>query len=501
MAPDLLATGGAPVAGLDYDDDHVLHAPSLRFAVAADPFGHTGGGAADPKEDARRLIAAVDAALARRADADVEALEIDLVHSCCDKYVTLSPGGFHVLQHHHAADVTPARVAAWLGFAARRITGSLSLAVPTLPRTKASASPAAREEEEERLRRVELPAMARADSISLRLGDARLAVPSAAAGSFTALSELLLSQVRIEPGGADEFNLGRLLSAACCPRLRRLRLEHITGLAVLRVAAAATLEEVALDCLTDMTDDDGDAAAAEAGARVSAPVLETLACPYLCHPDRLQLDGAAESVRRLEDIAVFTHGYPGQNDAAVALLRRCAAAHSLQVKISPFDQAYGGKDPEEMMSVVSQLSNIISLNIDAERAPHIEASIAKFISRCSRVERISVDIGKMSHRCFSSGEGEWDDKISLEHLREANITGFRPSEQGARLVKLMIAGAPALQRMTVKYARKGLDDGNLPCDRGHWALCETSGSSKRRVYEWMPVKETGEECSHILSKF
>ncbi|CAL4898955.1 unnamed protein product [Urochloa decumbens] len=422
-----------------------------------------------------------------------------------------------IIQHHHAADVTPARVAAWLGFAARRATGSFSLAVPTLPRTKASASPAAREEEEERLRRVELPATARAESMSLRLGDARLAIPVAGAGAFSALGELLLSQIRIEPGGADEVNLGRLLSAASCPRLRRLRLEHITGLAALRVAgAAATLEEVALDCLTDMTALELDAPGlrtlrvtgccrmmdgeAGAGARVSAPVLETLACPYLCHPDRLRLDGA-ESVRRLEEIAVYTHGYPGQNDAAVALLRRCAVAHSLEVKISPLDQAYGGKDPEEMMSTVPQLPNIISLNIDAERAPHIEASIAKFISRCSKVERISVDIGKMSHRCFSHGEGEWDDKISLEHLREANITGFRPSEQGASLVKLMIAGAPALERMTVKYSGKGLDDGSLPCDRGHWAPCGSSGSSKRRVYEWTPVKETGEEGSHILSKF
>ncbi|CAN6343089.1 unnamed protein product [Urochloa humidicola] len=65
------------IVGLDYSDDHILHAPSLRFAVTPNPFG-AGTGAKDT-DDGRRLVAAVDAALKRRAAAadgdDVDDLE------------------------------------------------------------------------------------------------------------------------------------------------------------------------------------------------------------------------------------------------------------------------------------------------------------------------------------------------------------------------------------------------------------------------------------------
>ena len=69
------------IVGFDYDADHVLRAPSLRFAVKPDPYG--AGTSRKDTEDGRRLITAVDAALARRADggSDVEDLEINFVYA------------------------------------------------------------------------------------------------------------------------------------------------------------------------------------------------------------------------------------------------------------------------------------------------------------------------------------------------------------------------------------------------------------------------------------
>jgi len=90
-----------------------------------------------------------------------------------------------------------------------------------------------------------MPTSARAETMSLSLGNASLAVPAAGAGAFAALSDLLLIHARNEPNGTDdERNLGRLLLASCCPRLRRLHLQHIAGLSALHCAAPATLEEL-----------------------------------------------------------------------------------------------------------------------------------------------------------------------------------------------------------------------------------------------------------------
>ena len=101
------------IVGLNYDDGHVLHARTLRFAVTPNPFG-AGAGLKDT-EDGRRLIAAVDAALARRASSggDVEELEINFVYSSRrNRYIDMASGGQYLFRHGHAAGVTSAHVAA-----------------------------------------------------------------------------------------------------------------------------------------------------------------------------------------------------------------------------------------------------------------------------------------------------------------------------------------------------------------------------------------------------
>ncbi|RLN00652.1 hypothetical protein C2845_PM06G30030 [Panicum miliaceum] len=103
------------IVGLDYDADHVLRAPSLRFAVKPDPYA--AGTSPKDTEDGRRLIAAVDAALARRADggSDVEDLEINFVYATPrNRYLggDMTSGGWYLFRHGHAADITSDHVAA-----------------------------------------------------------------------------------------------------------------------------------------------------------------------------------------------------------------------------------------------------------------------------------------------------------------------------------------------------------------------------------------------------
>nr|CAB3462202.1 unnamed protein product [Digitaria exilis] len=242
------------IVGLNYSDDHVLHSLSLRFSVTANPFG-AGTGVKDT-DDARRLISAVDAALALRSGTDMDDLEINFVYSSPrNRYIDMNSGGFYLFRHGHAADITSAHLAAWLRFAARHVTRRFTLAVPVPPRhatkKKTATSAAAPPLPPERKLYAEMPSTARSETMSLTLGNATLAVP--VAGAFHALADLHLSHARIVPTSSDEVNLSRLLSAASCPALRRLRLEHVAGLAALRLRpAAAGLEELRLDHVRDM---------------------------------------------------------------------------------------------------------------------------------------------------------------------------------------------------------------------------------------------------------
>ncbi|CAN6343093.1 unnamed protein product [Urochloa humidicola] len=483
--------------GLDYSEDHVLHAASLRFAVKD----------MEDTEESRRLIAAVDAALARRA-ADVEDLEINFVYgSPLNFFIDLSDVGWYLFRHGHAADITPEHVAAWLRFAAARVTGRFTLAVPAPPPvviggTRAAVDPAVRKLS------AELPASARAQAMSLNMGGAALAVPAAAA--FGALTDLALSHARVEPGGADERNLGELLSASSCPRLRRLRLERVAGLATLRLRAAATLEELRLERLRELTALELDAPGLRAlhgdqcfrlmdggsTARVSAPALETLAWAEVCPPEGLQLD--APSVRRLDKIFLYSHTPDDEdwNAGAVGLLQQCTAVDSLRVIIAPFQTiGFGIEDIKERMSCVPVLGNLtnLTIHVDGGRWHKLKATISGLVAKCSRVQCLSIDIKSANDSCSTPGclcKLEDDPTISLEHLREAKITGFGSSSYHRSLVQLMIAGAPALEKMTVEFIKAPLsqrqqnDDSedlgfNMPC-KGQWS----PGHGDVTIYEW-----------------
>jgi len=56
-------------------------------------------------------------------------------------------------------------------------------------------------------------------------------------------------------------------------------------------------------------------------------------------------------------------------------------------------EAKNWRDMEEMMSPVPQLPRITNLTIDAQWQ-HLESSIAKLIAKCTRIERLSIDISK-----------------------------------------------------------------------------------------------------------
>ncbi|KAL6623300.1 hypothetical protein ACP70R_033179 [Stipagrostis hirtigluma subsp. patula] len=415
------------------------NAINLRFTVGEKPRTYS---EVDDADDARRLIDGASAVLARRAGGgpDVEDVEMSFVYSSKDNTYHEGPeedGPYSIHSY-----ITSEHVAAWLLFAAHRVTRRFTLAVPTLPKQgrrapegddddeghqqeaqAVAAEEAVQEEEEaaaatasERVLLAELPCTARAEQLSLTLGKAILTVPST--GDFHALTDLLLSHARLYAGRGDDLRLGHLLSSPCCPRLRRAQLSYITGLTTLRLAAAGTLEELRLRNILDLRTLDVDApglrvlAVKDCGsyamkaATILAPRLQALGCGHMGPAEKLRFAGAA-SLRRIDDLVVWTHRLPREhgesdNSAAVWFLRHCTTVSHLGVR----------------------------LNMSMWPPEHFECSDTS---------------------CICDHPKGWEDhKISLQHLRNIEIRGYHQQlDSHRRLVQLLLASAPILERMTV----------------------------------------------------
>ncbi|CAN6356317.1 unnamed protein product [Urochloa humidicola] len=552
------------------------NAVTLRFAVGSEPrkYRYT---QAD-RDDARRLIAITNAVLVSRAGGpDIEDLHVSFIYSSEDHI------GYN-FRHYHAADITSDHVASWLGFAARRVVGRVTLAVPTVPKKRryypypvvgdedeeggneeeededdavAAASEEEEEEEEgeekqvwqpmaeyeyddereeERVLLAELPSSMRAREMSLALGKAILTVPTAGAGSFDALTDVLLSHAKVDAGG--DVRLGSLFSSSCCPRLKKLQLRYIDGLTELCLDAAGTLSELRVDHLHGLQALEVVAPGLRVlgingcfwitSARFSAPRLETLACDQLCPAERLSFNGAA-SVRRVEDLHL-SHVFlrPKNNEwkdeedenlsAAVWLLRHCTAMDQLQVEIVwphfwPSQKKQLGEevDFEDNMMHVPQLSNMRNLKIIFQwtYGHPIGATTTKLITKCPELEDLSIEIRSSTddcsvQNCICNQPKGWQcQKLPLERLRNVDFRYFEPYNSQIQLVSLFLTKAPALERLTLVLHTRMYEGSvpvpiKIPCYGGCWLPIAWKTDIELRItvpikYEWTRLRREGED--------
>jgi hypothetical protein len=214
---------------------------------------------------------------------------------------------------------------------------------------------------------------------------------------------------------------------------------------------------------------------------------------------------AMASVRRLEKLYLSSHGFPpesGQycNQDTAWLLERCAAAETLDVNISaPTPQAENAGGTADLIGLLPHLPAVTDLSIEVwvtvclapgHRLGH---SAARLVARCGGLRRLWVAFFNQYHEpcedpdCFCSSPVQ--EMEVMEHLVEAKIVGFRPLEDQMSLVQMLLAKAPALERMTVQFEWSEEDDGEnpLPCERGCWARATTTGSDGQPAYEWTPT--------------
>ncbi|KAL6643956.1 hypothetical protein ACP70R_018722 [Stipagrostis hirtigluma subsp. patula] len=493
-------------------------ATALRFNVGRNPKVRT---SAAVESDARRLIAAADAAVTQRAGGpDVEDLEISFIYASDDSRY-LGSG---------AANMASAHVAAWLRFASRRVTGRFKLALPW------------RRPLADKVLLGELPSSVRVKEMSLTLGKAIVSVPVAGAGAFPALTDLVLSDAQLHAGAGDDLRLGHLLSSLCCPRLRRLQITCVDGLAALHLDMAGTLEELRLGSLYNLVSLEVHAPGLRVlgveaclkivAARISAPRLEVLATNHIGRKERLVFDGV-DSVRRIEGLELSSHRrrkheeFNEEDDevessAAVWLLQHCTGLNWLGVEVKmPCWRVKMHEDLEEMykdkMTDVPQLHSIRTVKIEVtafgsgrgRRGGHnIGATVAKLIAKCHKIEFLSIDIWGAKKECsdlscICDRPKDWDkQKLSLEHLKFVKIRNFVFRYSQIRLVQLLLVSAPVLERMVVKLDLYCLEDGeevdfDLPCYGGRWVPyvweCSELGLFVRPIgYEWIRGSQGGE---------
>uniref|UniRef100_A0A0D3HV67 F-box domain-containing protein n=1 Tax=Oryza barthii TaxID=65489 RepID=A0A0D3HV67_9ORYZ len=488
-------------------------APALRFDIGQRNLRLTDDAEAAA---AGRLVAAVDSVLARRdVDAgapDVKDLEINFVFrsvvgddqpTAAGRYYR-SSSRFGLSRHRRRLpmDVAPASVAAWLRFAECRVAGAFSLELPALSSSRKVVA--------------DLPCSERLRTMRLTLGGATVGVPVAGAGAdaYRSLADLLLSNVCLDDG--DGVRLCNLLSSTSCPSLRRLELSVITGLTILRLDAAATLEELRLIGLRDMEQMEVDAPGlrdltvkgitvhlmAAAAARIAAPRLQALAYEYRRSWDDCQLmvlDG-----ERTAKLRVLSHGDPaGKHNNGAA-----AWKNSMRDVIKDIPKLTNITDLRitVAMSTDTMDTHAVAMSTDTMDTHAIGASTTKLIAKFSRIEYLSIDIDKKAGDCTNfdckcEQYKGWNNKmIPLERLRIADIRNFLPFDDQIELVCVLIANAPLLEKMTVALhelygeTRQRRNDMDaylcIPSCGGRWTPCSGNGSKfgSFTKYEWKPYK-------------
>ncbi|GJM95547.1 hypothetical protein PR202_ga12296 [Eleusine coracana subsp. coracana] len=320
--------------------------------------------------------------------------------------------------------------------------------------------------------------------MNLILGKAILKIPDTVTGAFGLLTDIRLSYARLEgPGDGDDRRLGHLLSSSCSPQLRRAKLSFISELATLRLDAARTLEELQLLSLDDLqslavhapghTVLRIDKCSRVTEARVSAPQLKVLAWDHPCNnPGQLRLDGAA-SVRCIEKLDLFTHHhrteYQGDeendgNSGAVWLLRNCTHVNRLVVHVM---------FPYWLSNVLTPL--FPEQEYDEAATEDIQDAIELIMPELPKIENLTVNI------------------YPWVHTIGATIHDFMLLDSQIRLVGLLLASSPALERMTIALCVGDYDDEeedfNIPCCGGHWEPyvweCSALGFIRPKKYEWI----------------
>ncbi|CAL4899749.1 unnamed protein product [Urochloa decumbens] len=340
------------------------------------------------------------------------------------------------------------RVASWLSFASERLAGKLDVDLPWpsdshLPRLRLDhLGQFVREMEEE----LALPLFERATEIDIDLGMNFFLRPPPV-GSFAALTCLTITCAHMDGG-----ELGRIVSSAQCPRLRKLWLSIIElvaacdvticsgSLEYLYYSASETIKlEVTAPMLLEILVSD------PKEAYIVAPKLEKVDWKGKCYdPGRHKF---AVAPRHLRSLKIMYSTYFSTLISSTGLRQRFDAANELMVSLALLDGIEGYVN---FLTDMDKLPACETLIIHLFRNNHAFAPIMLHLlrrCRCIRKLKLHSDwrIPPETGPCSTSGcpcllpESYGMDGCTFDALEEIEISLFTGSTEEEEFVKLLLS--------------------------------------------------------------
>ncbi|KAL6614788.1 hypothetical protein ACP70R_037058 [Stipagrostis hirtigluma subsp. patula] len=262
-------------------------------------------------------------------------------------------------------------------------------------------------------------------------------------------------EVRIAGSARATGALGDLVSS-CCPRLRRLDVEHAGGMRkLLWFGWAASIA--------------GGGNFIDRVARIAAPVLQDIAMSIITPYSRLGLYiHDLSSVRRLSDLRLGMHGqYHHRDIGSLWLLENCTGVDNIKISIHHCSyHNYDGELVDMLMEGAPQFAHVRSMFVEAHSIPedHLVASISSLLLRfpCMRswcIKFIDTVQGPLSPLCSCDDLENWryHCDIPLQSLEEVNISGFTGSEKEMDLVTLLFGSSNSMKNMSLCADAEELD--------------------------------------------
>ncbi|WVZ70170.1 hypothetical protein U9M48_018857 [Paspalum notatum var. saurae] len=314
----------------------------------------------------------------------------------------------------HGLRVHARRVASWLRFASQRRVRDLSIYVP--PQTKFFLSTLMLTRKAEEAEELQLPAWDAATTIALSLEPRWTLRFPAAAGLFTALTDLYITLVSMEGG-----ELGAFVSAQC-PRLRNL---HLSAVTLPAASSDVCIRSDSLHSLSFHVDN-------AQRLQVIAPNLEEL------------------TVSDAMDAHI----------SAPKLAERFDKVDALKLTLNLCDLTGTAEGFKRFMDQTIRLPKCDTLRLQVSLVNHhhnFTSTILHLLRRCDNTRKVSVKVnsGCESYPCPSSclcrlPESCKADGITLDSLEEVKITFVRSSYQGMEfLEQLARCHAPSLKTLVI----------------------------------------------------
>uniref|UniRef100_A0A0E0ECU1 F-box domain-containing protein n=1 Tax=Oryza meridionalis TaxID=40149 RepID=A0A0E0ECU1_9ORYZ len=370
--------------------------------------------------------------------------------------------------HWNWPEVDGDRASAWAAFAARRVTGRFDLAVTTQVGHDDDAV-------------LDLPCFERATEISLYSCRMAVRLPEldAAAGNFTRLTRLHMSELRFSDAGEG---ISGIVSRRC-PSLESLELEQVAGVEALTLRSDSLLSlrlayvplrrlDVAAGNMRKMRVkycfDETSRCPWTGGAamRLAVPALEELGWED-AYPDKVELISLPSCLMELAVVELPSHIIHeiGQSDFT-KILKLFSRAHVLRLT-SPMT-ATATLDSEEQESLIHNVQlpyySELDLGVITNGHSSFGSTVVHFLKRNSSIRNLTLTLNpyhpkenKFAPCCMSNCTCHeplkwWGQDIPLYSLEQLAIKHISGHPEAKKLVYFIMRNSKVLKKITLVFS-------------------------------------------------